>query len=163
WPSKGFSSTWLLPAGTYDAMAFGFGLDRPFMLARGLALAADTSVDVAATPQDRSLAWQFVDHDARPPAATRMDLRLRHASGPVRGGGGCVGMGASPPVPTTLVPEAGPDYKLEWSAYIDTGRVRADVAGAAQGPFASGTQANDPARMRRTTQHFNVAPGDSVV
>jgi len=157
WPAKGFASTWLLPAGTYDAMAFGFGLDRPFKLARGLLLSADAQVDVGDMPLDRALAWGFVGHDAQPLAATRMDLRLVHASGAF------LGIVGFPPIAASLVPEAGPDYKLEWSAYIDTGPVRADVAGAATGPFTSGTQSNDPARLRRVTQHFTVAPGDSVV
>jgi len=158
WPSKGiFESTWLLPPGDYDAMAFGSGLDRPLYLGRDMHLAADRDVDLGLSPADRTLAWSITDEARRPLAGAKMDLMIQHASGALLG---YVGF---PMVPSSQLPDAGPDYRLEWAAFQDDGDVRHDIAGTVEGPFVAGRVENDPSRLRRYVEHFEVTPGDSVL
>ena len=158
WPSKGIlESTWLLPPGDYDAMAFGSGLDRPLYLGRDLHLAADRDVDVGLSPADRTLGWAITDAARRPLARGKMDMVIRHASG------ASLGYVGFPMVPGSRLPDAGPDYRLEWAAYQDDGPERHDIAGAVDGPFANGRVENDPSRLRRYSEHFEVTPGDSVL
>jgi hypothetical protein len=158
WPSKGsFTSTWLLPPGDYDAMAFGSGVERPLVLARGIHLDADRDVDLTASPANRTLTWAVTDATRRPLARAKMDLVIRHESGASLG---YIGFAMAT---TTVLPEAGPDYRLEWGVYQDDGALRHDIPGTVPGPFVDATVANDPARLRRVTEHFEVTPGDPVL
>src|SRR5262245_8961692 len=158
WPSKGFlESTWLLPPGDYDAMGFGTGIERPLLLEHGIHVAGDLNVELGRAPVDRTVAWSITDEQGRPLPRAKMDMVVRHTSGAL------LGFIEFPLVPGSVLPEAGPDYRLEWAVFTGDGPVRRDVAGTLEGPFVSGTQANDPARMRRSLEHFTVAPGDSIV
>jgi len=158
WPSKGLlEPTWLLPPGDYDAMAFGNGLERPLYLGRDLHLTADRDVDLGSTPADRTLTWSITDEERRPLVSAKMDLVVRHTSG---AGLGYVGF---PMVAQTRMPDTGPGYTLEWSAYQDDGDVRHDIPGTIDAPISTRTVANDPSKLRRWVEHFEVAPGDSVL
>ena len=159
WPSKGIlASTWLLPAGDYDVMAFGSGIDRPVSFGRGLHLDGDRDVDVGTLASDRTLSWSITDEAHQPLVRAKMDLVLRHIPS-----GASLGYVGFTMVPQTRLPEAGPDYTLEWAAYQDDGDVRHDIPGAIAGPFTDAIVANDPSRLRRYVEHFEVTPGDSVL
>src|SRR5262249_38659586 len=158
-PSMGpFVSSWLLPPGDYDAMAFSGGdADVPFLLVPAVHLAADLELDMGGGFPDRTLEWRILDGTgaAHPPAP--LDALLWHSSG---AGLGFVG---ATTVATTRLPMAGPDYRLEWTFYDDTGDVRHDIPGTTRGPFADATVTNDPAALKRSTEHHAVTPGDSLL
>jgi hypothetical protein len=158
WPSMGsVESTWLLPPGDYDAMAFGFGIDRPLYIGRDVHVTADRDVDLGLNPLDRTLTWAITDEARRPLARAKMDMLIRHTSGASLG---YVGFNM---VPQTQLPDLGPGYSLEWAAFQDDGDVRHDIPGALEAPIVDGTIANDPARLRRYTEHFEVTPGTLVL
>jgi hypothetical protein len=158
WPSRGFfEPVWLLPPGDYDVMAFGSGIEQPVRITPDLHLAADLELELAGTPADRVLTWVITDESGRSLVRPKMDMAIRHASG------ASLGFIGFPMPGESRLPEAGPDYRLEWAAYEDDGAVRHDIPGAVDGPFANAAVTNDRSRLRRFTEHFAVTPGDSVL
>src|SRR6185503_2617198 len=159
WPTRGFFGVpiWLLPPGDYGLMAFGSGVEKPAWIEPRIPLTADLDLELGTLPVDRRLSWAITDEAGGPLVGAKMDMAIRHTSG------ASLGFLGFPLVAGTLLPEAGPDYRLEWAAYEDQGDVRHDIPGTVDGPFTTATVANDRSRMRRYTEHFTVAPGDSVL
>ena len=159
WPTMGpLGSSWVLPPGDYDVMAFSGGdLDVPFLLMPGVHLVSDTVLDMGRGFPDRTLDFALVDESSRPRRPSHMDVLFKHRSG------ASLGWINALSVPAIRLPEAGPDYRLEWAAWDDDGAVRYDIPGTAQGPFEDGAIANDPAAIRRSTERYAVSPGDSLL
>jgi subtilisin family serine protease len=159
WPSTGpFGSSWFLPAGSYDALAFArYGSQAPFLGLTGVAIGADTLLDLPASSASAEIRWDLRDEQGRPRRPGRFGLQLLHDTG---AGIGALGFPMSTSV---LVPQASSHYHLEWAADDADGDVRYDIPGSLPGPLVTQAVSNDPGALRRVVEHVKVTPPDSIL
>ncbi len=159
WPSVGaFGSSWYLPVGTYDALTFGDEApDEPLLGRVGIAVTADTVVDLAAPRATSAVAWELRNERGAAVQPGHFGIMLLHTSG------AGVGRLALRSAGTLRLPPMDGRYRLEWSAQDPAGDVRYDIPGSLPGPVAAQVVRNDPSALRRLVEHVAVATPDSLL